>query len=158
VCPPGRFLLARYNARVENSFKCQILLAWAKLAHCRTCNPLPGWHMILNIERKQLPNNVVVFQMTGRIILGNNSRNVELDLAKALNENLHKVIFDLAGVTLLDSTGVGIIVVCHAKLKKVGGELRVAGATGMVDETLRMTSLDRIVHFYPSVADAASNF
>lgn len=114
--------------------------------------------MILNIERKQLPNNVVVFQMTGRIILGNNSRNVELDLAKALNENLHKVIFDLAGVTLLDSTGVGIIVVCHAKLKKVGGELRVAGATGMVDETLRMTSLDRIVHFYPSVADAASNF
>jgi anti-sigma B factor antagonist len=114
--------------------------------------------MILNIERKQLPNNVVVFQMTGRIILGNNSRNVELDLAKALNENLHKVIFDLAGVTLLDSTGVGIIVVCHAKLKKVGGELRVAGATGMVDETLRMTSLDRIVHFYPSVADAACNF
>jgi anti-sigma B factor antagonist len=114
--------------------------------------------MILNIERKQLPNNVVVFQMTGRIILGNNSRNVELDLAKALNENLLKVIFDLAGVTLLDSTGVGIIVVCHAKLKKVGGELRVAGATGMVDETLRMTSLDRIVHFYPSVADAASNF
>jgi anti-anti-sigma factor len=114
--------------------------------------------MILNIERKQLPNNVVVFHMNGRIILGNNSRDVELDLAKALNDNLRKIIFDLAGVTLLDSTGVGIIVVCHAKLKKVGGELRVAGATGMVDETLRLTSVDRIVHFYPTVADAASNF
>ena len=114
--------------------------------------------MILNIERKQLPNNVVVFQMNGRIILGNNSRDVELDLAKALNDDLRKIIFDLAGVTLLDSTGVGIIVVCHAKLKKVGGELRVAGATGMVDETLRLTSVDRIVHFYPTVADAASNF
>ena len=93
--------------------------------------------MILTIERKQLPNNVVVFHMNGRIILGNNSRDVELDLAKALNDNLRKIIFDLAGVTLLDSTGVGIIVVCHAKLKKIGGELRVSGATGMHLELFR---------------------
>ena len=114
--------------------------------------------MILNIERKQLPNDVVVFEMTGRIILGNNSRDVELNLTKALNENLRKVIFDLAGVTILDSTGVGIVVMCHAKLKKVGGELRVAGSTGMVDETLRMTSVDRIVHFFPTVTEAAANF
>jgi anti-sigma B factor antagonist len=114
--------------------------------------------MILHIVRKQLPNNVVVFQMTGRIILGNNSRDVELDLAKSLHDNLRKVIFDLTGVTLLDSTGVGIIVVCHAKLKQAGGELRVAGAAGMVEETLRVTNVDRIVRFYATVADAASDF
>jgi anti-sigma B factor antagonist len=114
--------------------------------------------MILNIERKQLPNDVVVFEMTGRIILGNNSRDVELNLSKALNENARKVIFDLTGVTLLDSTGVGIVVMCHAKLKKLGGELRVSGSSGMVDETLRMTSVDKIVRFFPSTAAAAANF
>ncbi len=114
--------------------------------------------MILNIERKQLPHDGVVFEMTGRIILGNNSRDVELNLTKALNENARKVVFDLTGVALLDSTGVGIVVMCHAKLKKVGGELRVAGSSGMVDETLRMTSVDKIVRFFPTVADAAVNF
>src|SRR5271167_401865 len=98
--------------------------------------------MILNIERKQIPPDITVLEMTGRIILGNNSRDVELQLTHAINENLRKVIFDLAGVTILDSTGVGIVVMCHAKLKKSGGELRVAGATGMVEETLRMTGVD----------------
>jgi anti-sigma B factor antagonist len=114
--------------------------------------------MILNIERKQIPPDITVLEMTGRIILGNNSRDVELQLTQAINQNLRKVIFDLAGVTILDSTGVGIVVMCHAKLKKAGGELRVAGATGMVEETLRMTSVDKIVHFFPTVAAAAANF
>jgi anti-sigma B factor antagonist len=114
--------------------------------------------MILNIQRKQLSQDIAVFEMTGRIILGNNSRDVELNLTRALNENLRKIIFDLAGVTLLDSTGVGIVVLCHAKLKKAGGELRVAGATGVVEEILRMTSIDKIVRFFPTVSDAAANF
>jgi anti-sigma B factor antagonist len=114
--------------------------------------------VILTIEEKQLPPDITVLEMTGRIIMGNNSRDVELKLAQVLTQNKKKIIFDLAGVTMLDSTGVGILVVSHAKIKKQGGDLRISGATGVVDEILKMTSVDKLVHFYPTAAEAAANF
>ncbi len=114
--------------------------------------------MILTIERKQIPPDITVLEMTGRIILGNNARDVELKLAEILGENLKKIIFDLAAVTMLDSTGVGILVVSQAKIKKEGGELRIAGATGVVGEILQMTSVDKLVKVFPTVAEAAANF
>jgi anti-sigma B factor antagonist len=114
--------------------------------------------MILTIERKQVPPDIVVLEMSGRIILGNNSRDVELKLAEVLKENVHKVIFDLTGITMLDSTGVGILVVSQAKIKKDGGELRIAGATGVVEDILKMTSLDKLVHLYPTAEQAAAGF
>jgi anti-sigma B factor antagonist len=114
--------------------------------------------VILTIEQKQLPPDITVLEMSGRIIMGNNSRDVELKLGELLVEGKKKVIFDLAGVTMLDSTGVGILVVSQAKIKKEGGELRICGATGIVEEILKMTSVDKIVRFFPTVAEAASNF
>ena len=114
--------------------------------------------MILTIEEKQLPPDITVLEMSGRIIMGNNSRDVELKLAQVLAENKKKIIFDLAGVTMLDSTGVGILVVSQAKIKKAGGELRMSGATGVVEEILKMTSVDKLVHLYPNAAEAATNF
>ncbi len=114
--------------------------------------------MILTIERKQIAPDITVLEMNGRIILGNNARDVELKLAEVLRENARKIIFDLNGVSMLDSTGVGILVVSQAKIKKEGGELRIAGATGVVAEILQMTSVDKLVHVFPTVAEAAANF
>jgi anti-sigma B factor antagonist len=114
--------------------------------------------MILTIERRQIAPDITVLEMNGRIILGNNARDVELKLAEALSDHARKIIFDLSGVTMLDSTGVGILVVSQAKIKKEGGELRIAGAIGVVGEILQMTSVDKIVHIYPSIAEAAKNF
>jgi anti-sigma B factor antagonist len=114
--------------------------------------------MILNIERKQLDPDITVLEMAGRICLGNASQQVEWSLAEILKQNQKKIVFDLSGVTVLDSTGVGIIVMCHAKVKKAGGDLHIAGASGMVAETLKMTNVDKIIPFYPSLAEAVRNF
>ena len=114
--------------------------------------------MILTIERKQIVPDITVLEMNGRIILGNNARDVELKLAEVLGDHAKKIVFDLSGVSMLDSTGVGILVVSQAKIKKEGGELRIAGAMGVVGEILQMTSVDKIVHIYPTVAEATANF
>ncbi len=114
--------------------------------------------MILTIERKQIPPDITVLEMSGRIILGNNSRDVELKLAEILGDHAKKIIFDLGGISMLDSTGVGILVVSQAKIKKEGGELRIAGPAGVVAEILQMTSVDKLVRVFPTVAEAAANF
>ena len=114
--------------------------------------------MILNIDRKKIDPDIAVLEMTGRITMGSDSQKIEWGLAELLKENQKKVIFDLQGINFLDSSGIGILMMCHAKLKKAGGALRIAGATGMVKETLELTSVDKIVKLFPTAAEAARGF
>jgi len=114
--------------------------------------------LILTVERREIPPDIGVLELKGRIILGNNSRDVEFKLAELLRERVRKVIFDVRGITLLDSTGIGILVVCHGKINKEGGSLRIAGATGNVEDTMKITNVDRILKLYPSVDEAAASF
>jgi anti-sigma B factor antagonist len=112
--------------------------------------------VILTVERKQIPPDISVLEMHGRIILGNSSREVELKLAQLLSDQAKKIIFDLGGVTILDSTGIGILVVCQEKVAKAGGRLRIAGASGFVEDTLKTTGVDRLLQLFPTVAAAAT--
>ena len=114
--------------------------------------------MILNVERKKVEPDIAVLEMTGRIVMGGDSHRIEWDLAELLKENHKKVVFDLTGVSFLDSSGVGILMMCHARLKKAGGALRIAGARGMVEETLNMTSVSKIVYCFPTADEAAQGF
>ncbi len=114
--------------------------------------------MILTVERAEIPPDISVLELKGRIILGNNSRDVELKLAELLRERARKVIFDVRGVTMVDSTGIGILVVCHGKVNKEGGALRIVGATGNVEDTMKITSVDKILKLYPSVEAAVASF
>jgi anti-sigma B factor antagonist len=114
--------------------------------------------MILNIQRKNVEPGIVVLEMIGRIAMGSDSQKIEWGIADLLKENHNKVIFDLSEVTFLDSSGLGILMMCHAKLKKAGGTLHIAGARGMVGETLEITSASKIVRLFPTVAEAATSF
>jgi anti-sigma B factor antagonist len=114
--------------------------------------------VILTIASKQIPPDITVLELSGRIVMGNNSRDVELKLAELLRENARKIIFDLSAVTIVDSTGIGILVVCQGKINKEGGSLRIAGATGNVEDTMKITNVDKILNVFPSVSAAAASF
>jgi anti-sigma B factor antagonist len=113
---------------------------------------------MLKIETKQVQPDIVILEIAGRITLGGESKQLEWAVDKLLGEGRKKVIFDIAGVTNIDSTGIGIIVVSSGKLKKAGGELRVAAASAHVEEVLKMTNLDQIVGLHPTTAAAAAGF
>ncbi len=114
--------------------------------------------MPLAIESKHLQPDIVVLEMTGRITMGNDCRQVEWATKKLVAENQKKMIFDLSRVTHIDSTGIGIIVMVAGQMKKAGGELRVAGANEHVESLLRMTAVDQIVGLHPNTVAAASGF
>ena len=90
-------------------------------------------------------------------MMGNDSRQVEWAVADLLDNGVKKVVLELSKLDGIDSTGVGIIVVCHAKLQKAGGSLGIAGPSGIVLETLQMTHVDRIVPIHSNLAEAEQN-
>jgi len=113
---------------------------------------------MLEIQTKTLQPDIVVLELTGRITIGRDCKQLEWSVENLVKEGRKKVIFDMAGVSNVDSTGIGIIVMSAGQIKKAGGELRVAGATAHVEEVLKMTNIDQIVVLHPTTAAAAAAF
>ncbi len=109
--------------------------------------------MILEIEKKTV-GNLVVLEMSGRITLGRDCQQIETDVDELVRNKQTRVIFDLSKIKYMDSSGVGIMVMCSGKLKAAGGELRLAGATGVVDQTLKLTRMDVIVPTFATLDEA----
>lgn len=114
--------------------------------------------MILQLNKTQISPDLFRIEMTGKLMMGNDSRQVEWMVGELVGAGVKRMVFDLSRLDGIDSTGVGIIVVCHARLQKAAGTLRIAGATGIVLDTLQMTHVNRIVPIFPSVEEAEQNF
>jgi anti-sigma B factor antagonist len=108
----------------------------------------------VQIARVQLERGVEVLEMTGSILAGFDCENVEREVATLIQGGKTRVIFDLTRVKHIDSAAIGSIVRCLSRLRRAQGDLRLAGATSMVEGTLRVTQLDRIIGIYPTVAAA----
>src|SRR6266404_816305 len=110
---------------------------------------------MLTIERKPLPSGITVLQMNGRITIGRDAQEVEWEVDRLIQQGNSRVVFDLAQVSHMDSTGIGILVLCAGKLKEAGGGLRVACAAGLVDKVLRLTNVNHLVPLDATTDDAA---
>ncbi len=114
--------------------------------------------VLLDIQKKRIGADIVVLELVGRITQGNLSQQVEWAVDSVINDNEKKVIFDLSRLERIDSTGIGILVMCSSKLTHAGGELRVAGAHGLVEQVLKMTNLQKILALDPTPEAAAEKF
>ena len=111
----------------------------------------------LEIKRKEMIPGVVVLELTGRITMGQECRQVEEALAKLTRQNEKQIVLDLAGISMIDSTGIGQIVKCLCKLKNSGGSLRLAGLKGMVAGVFKITKVDQVIGIYPTALEAAAD-
>jgi anti-sigma B factor antagonist len=113
---------------------------------------------MLEIQTKQVPPDIVVLEIAGRITIGRDCQHLEWAAETLVREKRKKIIFDLAGVTHIDSTGIGIIMMSAGQVKEAGGELRLAGATGHVEQVLKMTNVHQIIGLHPTTVAAAASF
>ena len=112
---------------------------------------------MLQVQTRNVDPDIVVLEVAGRITMGRDSKQLEWSTETLVRDNKKKVVFDLSGVTHIDSTGIGIIVACAGQLKQIGGKLHVC-AQGHVEEVLRLTSVDKVVDVHSSLAAAAAGF
>ncbi|HVI07102.1 MAG TPA: STAS domain-containing protein [Candidatus Binatia bacterium] len=113
---------------------------------------------MLQIQTKHVEPDIVVLELAGRVTMGRDCKQLEWITETLVKENRKKIIFDLSGVTQVDSTGIGIFVTSAAQLKSAGGELRVAGASGHVENVFRMTNVDKVIGLHPTAAAASVGF
>ena len=112
---------------------------------------------MLEIQTRNIAPDVVVLEISGRITLGRECKQIEWSTESLVRENRKKVVFDLSGVTHIDSTGIGIIVMSAGQLKQAGGVLRVC-AQGRVEEILKLTNIDKVVSLHQTLSAASEGF
>jgi len=109
---------------------------------------------MLEIQTKHVPPDIVVLEISGKITIGRDCQHLEWTTESLVKENRKKIIFDLTGVTHIDSTGIGIIVMSAGKVKEAGGQLRLAGVNSHVEHVLKLTNMDKVVTWNPTVTEA----
>lgn len=113
--------------------------------------------------RKQ--GRVTVLDLSGRI-----SRGEVLAFGPAGVMTLHevvrglvekgqkKIVLNLRHVTYVDSSGLGELVSCMTTLQNHEGELYLCDASEHVEDLLRHTHLDVVLHYCPDEAAAVQEF
>lgn len=109
---------------------------------------------MLQIEQKEYKPGVLLITLTGRVMLGRESERIETIVSDALSQGIRNLVFDMSGVTHIDSTGIGRFISSFNKAMQAGGKMHMAGATGAVRDGFRVTRLDTVFKFFPDVESA----
>jgi anti-sigma B factor antagonist len=102
-------------------------------------------------------NGVKVVHLHGPIDV---SRSMELrDLLGAQIDSANaRVLLDLSDVSLIDSSGIGILVTAHRRADGQGARFGLAGATGTVARVFDMTRTNKLLSLFDSVDEGVAAF
>ena len=79
-------------------------------------------------------------------------------LANLLAAGERKILIGMAGVSVLDSAGVGELIAALNAAKDADGEIRLAQLAPRVGEVLKITQLDGVFQIFDSVDEGLSSF
>jgi anti-sigma B factor antagonist len=107
--------------------------------------------------QKTEQNNVTIFALKG---------NLDALTAAALKKEIEAllaarrihVVFDLASLELIDSSGVGAIVSLFKRVRTLQGDVKIARLRGQPAEIFKLLRLDRAFELYDSVEAAVGKF
>lgn len=114
--------------------------------------------------------DISIIELQGEFTLGQGGLAQPLDLrgrrltdlgqtlGRLLDRGARKIVLDLAGVSFLDSAGLGELIACKKKTVQSGGDIRLLRPTGKVRDMLVMLSLTRIFQIFDDESTALASF
>lgn len=67
-----------------------------------------------------------------------------------------RVLLDLSGVTLIDSSGVGVLITAHRRAEQAGVAFGLAGPNASVSRVFELTRTDRLLRIFPDVGEGVA--
>lgn len=105
-----------------------------------------------------LKNDVLVYELKGKIMGGPESAALHEELKKAVASGQKKFIFDLGGVDWMNSSGLGLLISAHTTARSSGAEMKLARATEKITSLLVITKLNSVFETYETLDEALAKF
>ncbi len=112
--------------------------------------------MVMEINSSEM-KRVQLFEIIGRID-STNATEMGAALDKAVNDGKSNLVLDLGGVEYMSSAGLREMVRILKRVKRSGGDLRIANPSERVKEVLELAGLDTIFEIYPTQVEAVGSF
>ena len=114
---------------------------------------------MINLYIDQRRNaDVTILDLKGRLRVGGNAVALHRSIRSLVLEKKTQIILNLAGVTFIDSCGLGELVASQVSVENKGGEIKLIGLTDQLQELLRATRLLAVFDTYANEAEAIQSF
>jgi anti-sigma B factor antagonist len=100
---------------------------------------------------------VTVVDCNGRIVFGEESALLRDTVKKLIGEN-SQIILNLAGISYIDSGGLGTLVALYTTAHNAGGAVKLANLTQRVGDLLQVTKLLTVFEVHDSEEKAIQSF
>src|SRR5262245_32586227 len=110
--------------------------------------------MSLEITHTEAAPGKELVTLTGKLMLGSDGEPIVPLVDELLRQGKKTIVFDLSGLTIIESTGIGRCIGSYNKIAAAGGEMRMAGATGHILHSFKVSLLDQVFPFFGSVEEA----
>ena len=105
----------------------------------------------------RVQGSVVILDLQGKLGLGPAVDEFRTAWSDALAAGSRKLVVNLANVPVIDSSGIGVLVRCHAAVAAKGGKLKIVCASGVVRQALKLTNVDQFLEFHDDEASALAS-
>jgi anti-anti-sigma factor len=113
--------------------------------------------MSLEIQQRDR-EGVAVLELKGRITLGKEATALREKVAGLSAANINNLVFNMAAVDYIDSTGLGAMVMCVTSLRKAGGNVKLVYLNRRNIELLVMTRLATCFEIFTDEGDAVGSY
>ena len=108
----------------------------------------------LELRHEEVDPGVVVITLAGKLMLGRESEQVTMLVPQLLQQGSRAIIFEIGGLTRVDSTGIGRFISSYNRIEEAGAKMAIVAPTPHLRECFRATQLDRVFSFYTDVPAA----
>ncbi len=112
---------------------------------------------MLEYSRSTTDRGVVVLVLSGRLD-ALTALEVRPTIDELVDQQQKKVVCDLGGLAMIDSSGVGAIVSLFKRLRTLGGDVKIARIGGQPQEIFHLLRLDQVFDVFETVAEAEAKF
>ena len=102
--------------------------------------------------------DVTILDLSGRITIGSGEEALRNAMQEILNSGAQKVVINMGGVTMIDSSGIGELVSAYTTATNRGAKLKLANLPAKVSDILTITQLITVFDVFDTEAEAVQSF
>ena len=102
--------------------------------------------------------DVTILDLNGRITIGSGEEALRNAMQEIINNGTKKILINMSGVTMIDSSGIGELVSAYTTATNRGTKLKLANLPSKVSDILTITQLITVFDVYDNEADAVNSF
>src|SRR5215216_2507863 len=115
-------------------------------------------HLVTLYIHERRAGDLAILDLKGRIRISGGTLALHKSIRCLAEEGKTKILLNLAGVTHIDSTGLGELISSYVTVSNKGGQVKLVHLTERLRDIMTITKLVTVFDVYDNEADALASF